>query len=105
MNYIILICSTTCHLYIFTPPYRMYRCAHQIAIELALTRGLIHGIDSLVAARQRYQNGGVVGALKGMISIERSRQSSIGVLGGKHQEGDGIDDLDVLEIVILSNYG
>ena len=41
--------------------YNSYRCAHQWAIELALTRGLIHGVDSLIAARQRYRNGGAMG--------------------------------------------
>ena len=65
--------------------YRAYKCAHLWAVELALSRGTIHGVDSLTAARQRYQNAGAKEALKGMIA-ER-HQNVIGVSGGRTTRG------------------
>ena len=37
------------------------RCGHEHALVISLQRGLIHAVDSLAAARQRYQSGGVIG--------------------------------------------
>ena len=36
-------------------------CSHEHALSISLQRGTIHGIDSLVAARKRYHNGGEMG--------------------------------------------
>ncbi len=65
-----------------------YRCAHEHAVAISLDRGLIHGVDSLTAARQRFRDGGVKEALREMASVQESRhQNSTRVLRRRTSRG------------------
>lgn len=63
-----------------------YRCSHWWAVSIALERGTILAVDSLQAARQRYQNGDAKETLRGMVA-ERHQNTTGFSRGRKSTRG------------------